>query len=462
MGRTFWHSFLTIWLTMAGAIAIIAAANAYLQVLPPKDSFIDSREYYTMETLSAYLRQDRVEEARAYAAMVATLTPPIQAGVTPKRLSGRDSCMSGPPPPPPLFGNDDRKTAPPGPFFGGPKEAWPPYPPMRPDKDGVVRLEARGKLACYHIEIRKERLSIFDRYAPALLPILAGLMASVISSFLLASYLVSPIMKIRGGLKTLAGGDFRVRIGRQIGRRRDELATLGKDFDVTAAKLEEMDAAQKRLFHDVSHELRSPLSRLQAAVGLLRKNPARLEALLPRIEREIKRQDGLVEEILTLARLGPNAAATLERERIDVLDLVVAIIDDAAFEAQAKRVAMDFTGVQSFVTRVNGELIYRAIENVARNAVKYCPEGSRIAISATLAGDGDRLALAIRNPGPIVPLEDVEKIFHPFTRLQESETGYGLGLAITRRALEAHGGSVEALANPEGGLTVTIFIPRLD
>ncbi|WP_137158339.1 HAMP domain-containing sensor histidine kinase [Rhizobium sp. FKL33] len=458
MGRTFWHSFLTIWLTMAGAIAIIAAANAYLQVLPPKDGFLDSREYFTIEALSGYLRRDEIDGARAYAAMLATLTPPIIARVKPAPLtdmvdceSGHDHSAFGAGPPP----AQDHP-------FGSRKTEWPPRLPVRPDKDGVVRLDERGQLACYHIEIVKDRVSYFDRYAPAVLPILAGLMASVISSFLLASYLVSPIMKIRSGLKTLAGGDFRVRIGGKLGRRRDELATLGKDFDVTAAKLEELDAAQKRLFHDVSHELRSPLSRLQAAVGLLRKNPARLEDLLPRMEREIKRQDGLVEEILTLARLGPNTAASLERERIDVLDLVAAIIDDAAFEAQAKGVAMDYSGVQSFVTRVNGELIYRAIENVARNAVKYSPPASRIIIAATVAADGQTLELAIRNPGPTVSKEDVEKIFRPFTRLQESESGYGLGLAITRRAIEAHGGSVEASANAAGGLTVTIIIPRLD
>lgn len=453
MGRTFWHSFLTIWLTMAGAIAIIAAANAYMQVLPPKDSFIDSREFYTMEALNAFLRRDQIDEARAYTAMLAQLTPPILARVTPGPLGGPKDCET--------WSDHPFFQGKPAPAFPDAAGEPPPHPPMQPDKDGVVRLDARGALACYHIEIQKERLSYFDRYGPAALPILAGLLASVISSFLLASYLVSPIMKIRAGLNTLAGGDFRVRIGRQIGGRRDELATLGKDFDVTAAKLEEMDAAQKRLFHDVSHELRSPLSRLQAAVGLLRKNPARLEGLLPRMEREIKRQDGLVEEILTLARLGPNAAS-LERETIDAIDLVAAIIDDAAFEAQAKGVAMDYSGVQTFVTRVNGELIYRAIENVARNAVKYCPPGSRIAIAATLSEDGDTLDLAIRNPGPVVPREDLEKIFHPFTRLQESETGYGLGLAITRRAVEAHGGSVEALANAAGGLTVTIRIPRLD
>jgi signal transduction histidine kinase len=458
MGRTFWHSFLTIWLTMAGAIAIIAAANAYLQVLPPKDSFIDSREFYTMQALHAFLRRDQIDEARAYTTMLAELTPPILARVTPGPLGGPNDCKTWSDHPFFQGGKHDKPAGQPA----AAAEEPPPHPPMQPDKDGVVRLDARGSLACYHIEIQKERLSYFDRYGPAVLPILAGLMASVISSILLASYLVSPIMKIRAGLKTLAGGDFRVRIGRQIGRRRDELATLGKDFDVTAAKLEELDAAQKRLFHDVSHELRSPLSRLQAAVGLLRKNPARLEALLPRMEREIKRQDGLVEEILTLARLGPNAVATLERETIDVIDLVAAIIDDAAFEAQAKGVAMDYAGAQSFVTRVNGELIYRAIENVARNAVKYSPAGSRISIAAALRNEGDALDLAIRNPGPVVPQEDIEKIFHPFTRLQESETGYGLGLAITRRAVEAHGGSVEALANAEGGLIVTIIIPRLD
>lgn len=453
MGRTFWHSFLTIWLTMAGAIAIIIAVNAYLQVLPPKDGFIDLQEKYTLEALAGFLREDETAEAASFVTMMGRQTPTMRIRFHVETGVPHAACPD---------------QVDPGPLARRARERLdeePPAPPkarMTPDSNGLVSLTTPGKAACYRIDLQKERLSLFDRIAPTVLPLLAGLLASVISSFLLANYLVSPIMKLREGLKTLAGGAFNVRIGAKLGKRRDEIATLGRDFDTTAAKLEEMDAAQKRLFHDVSHELRSPLSRLQAAVGLLRKNPARLDALLPRIEREIKRQDGLVEEILTLARLGPNAVASLERERIDVLDLVAAIVDDAAFEAQSKGVAMDFSGVQTFVTRVNGELIYRAIENVARNAVKYSPAGSRIAISATHEADSDRLVLAIRNPGPVVSQDDVEKIFHPFTRLQESESGYGLGLAITRRAMEAHGGAVEAIAHSDGGLTVTIFIPRLD
>jgi two-component system, OmpR family, sensor kinase len=452
MGRTFWHSFLTIWLTMAGAIAIIIAVNAYLEVLPPKDGFIDLQEKYTLEALAGFLRHDETVEADTFVTMMGRQTPTMRIRFHVEAGTAPEACRD-------LVG--------PGPLARHAREQQPDTPPpprgpqMTPDRNGLVSVTVPGLAACYRINLQKERLSLFDRIAPTVLPLLAGLLASVISSFLLANYLVSPIMKLREGLKTLAGGAFNVRIGAQLGKRRDEIATLGRDFDTTAAKLEQMDAAQKRLFHDVSHELRSPLSRLQAAVGLLRKNPARLETLLPRMEREIKRQDGLVEEILTLARLGPNAAATLERETIDVIDLVSAIIDDAAFEAQAKGVAMDYAGIQSFVTRVNGELIYRAIENVARNAVKYSPDGSRIAISAARSSDGETLELAIRNPGPIVPQEDIEKIFHPFTRLQESESGYGLGLAITRRAVEAHGGAVEALANPEGGLTVTIILPRL-
>jgi two-component system OmpR family sensor kinase len=444
MGRVFWHSFLTIWLTMAGAIAIMAVANAYLQILPPKDQFIDTREMFTLEGIGGYLAEDNFDGAVNFTHVMSRRDPPID--VTIEKVADRYSnectfartnlVYAGKQPP------DDMRGI------------------IRPD-GGIAKAYAHTDKNCYRVTLKKTRLSPFERYAPAVMPFVAGLMASVVSSFLLANYLVSPIMKLRTGLNTLAGGVFSVRIGNKLGRRRDEIATLGKDFDTTAAKLEELDTAQKRLFHDVSHELRSPLSRLQAAVGLLKKNSSKLDALLPRMEREIQRQDGLVEEILTLARLGPTSPHTLERQTIDVLDLLNAVVDDATFEAQPKGITVDFEGPDSFVTCVNGELIYRAIENVVRNAVKYSMSDCSIHVQAQILAGEDALSIRIANQGVVVPARDLEKIFQPFTRLQENEAGYGLGLAITRRAIQAHGGRVEAISNTGGGLTVTLVVPRL-
>jgi hypothetical protein len=241
----------------------------------------------------------------------------------------------------------------------------------------------------------------------------------------------------------------------------DEITALSHDFDVTAAKLEELQESRKRLFHDISHELRSPLSRMQAALGLLKKNPAKLDIVMPRMEREIERLDSLVEEILTLARLGSPKSRIVERQSLDVIDLLNAIIDDAAFEAQPRQITITFAGIESFVSQVNGELICRAVENVMRNAVKYSGEGTSISVSAQISIDRS-LDISVSNSGPFVSPEDVERIFEPFTRLLENEimAGHGLGLAIARRAIESHGGNVSAWSNPDGGLTVRLRLPQ--
>jgi two-component system OmpR family sensor kinase len=143
------------------------------------------------------------------------------------------------------------------------------------------------------------------------------------------------------------------------------------------------------------------------------------------------------------------------------MDLLQAIADDAQFEAQPRGIDVSYQAPDAFVSRLNGELIYRAIENVVRNALKYSPDNASVEVTAGLAA-GDCLEIRIANTGPHVPPEDAERIFQPFTRLQGEgpSTGHGLGLAITRSAIEAHGGEVHARSNPGGGLTVLLRIPR--
>jgi hypothetical protein len=286
-------------------------------------------------------------------------------------------------------------------------------------------------------------------------------LTSIVAAYVLTRYLARPVIALRSGLGALASGNFTARVGSRRGWWNDGITALGHDFDVTADKLEALQENQKQLFHDVSHELRSPLSRMQAALGLVRKNPAKLDAMLPRMEREIERLDGLVEQILTLARLRTPDNFVMERQTVDILDLVAVIIDDAAFEAEARNISIDFEGAESFVTQVNGELIYRAIENVVRNAVKYSDESSVISVKARTPGN-DTLDLSIHNHGPLVPPEDVDRLFDPFTRLNtnDSVSGHGLGMAITRRAIEAHGGTVSAISNPNGGLTVRLRLSK--
>ena len=283
-----------------------------------------------------------------------------------------------------------------------------------------------------------------------------GLVTSLVFSAALAWYLARPIRSLRSAFDAAAAGHLETRVSPHIGGRRDEIADLGRDFDRMAAQLQSLIVAQRRLLHDVSHELRSPLARLQAAVGLARQDPATAEASLERIEREASRLDRMVGEILTLARL--EAGTTGRRESVDFAHLVASIAEDARFEAEAlgKNVRIDIAGD----VQVSGDaaLLHRAVENIVRNALRFTRDGTSVEIS--LGTTGRRARLAVTDHGPGVASDEMQRIFEPFYRGGAADgAGFGLGLAIAQRAVEAHGGTIAASNAPMAGLLVEMELP---
>lgn len=296
---------------------------------------------------------------------------------------------------------------------------------------------------------------------PARLPpwmmLMIGAAASLAVSAVLAGYLTRPIRALRWAFGAAASGRLDTRVAPRIGARRDEIADLGRDFDRMAAQLQTLVGSQRRLLHDVSHELRSPLARLQAAIGLARQDPGRLEASLERIEREATRLDELVGEVLTLARL-----ETPERkpafQAVDLAELVASIGEDARFEAEssAKRVKLDLP--QTLSLQGNPELLHRAVENVVRNAVKYTAEGSEVVVR--LQQKAKCALLQVTDRGRGVSDAELARIFEPFYRAgNDTAKGFGLGLAIAQLAVQAHGGAIRAANVPGGGLEVEISLP---
>jgi len=221
-----------------------------------------------------------------------------------------------------------------------------------------------------------------------------------------------------------------------------------------------MQATRRTLLHDLSHELRSPLARMQAAIGLGRQDAEGARLLPGRIEREVQRLDTLVEELLTLHRLesaDDPAGERLATERVDLVELLAAITEDANLEASAaggRSVALQ--GAGPFVAQVNGDLVYRAFENVIRNAVKYTAPGTRVEVTARVSDGGRLLEISVADRGPGVPADKLQAMFEPFVRLEGSESvrGSGLGLTLARRAIVSHGGSIEAQRREGGGLVV--------
>lgn len=292
-----------------------------------------------------------------------------------------------------------------------------------------------------------------------LIPIIAALFGSLAAGLVLAWYLSRPLRHLRWALDRVAHGRLDTRVRPFMRGRRDEIADLAHDFDRMAEQLQKAVESRRVLLHDVSHELRSPLARMQTAIGLLRQDPALTEPMLARIELESERLDHLIEELLTLHRLEAGAPAT-PRERVDLIELLHAIAEDAEFEARAKgnQVRIDAEG--TYVTEVHGELIYRALENVIRNAVKYSPDGACVDVVARTGVDGLEVSVSDRGPG--VPAEMLDPIFEPFVRLPHPAAGRGagLGLAITRRAMTMHGAHAKAALRQGGGLEVTLSFPR--
>lgn len=292
---------------------------------------------------------------------------------------------------------------------------------------------------------------------PPLMPIAVGSVVNLFFAWWLAGYFARPIRTLHEAFEAEASGKLDTRIGTQMGSGQNELVALGQDFDRMAERLQQLVESQRRLLHDVSHELRSPLARLQAAADLLQQQPERAQEFIERMQRDTGRIDTLVGELLTLARLDAGTTDGLD-EAIDLGEIVADVIGDASFEAAAKACSIITDGDEQLLIQGNHELLYRAVENVVRNAVQYTAGNSSIGVSAH-AIEG-RLIVSVADRGPGVPMDDLDAIFEPFFRSgARSPTGYGLGLAIARRVALTHHGRITAANRPEGGLLVTIDLP---
>jgi signal transduction histidine kinase len=301
-----------------------------------------------------------------------------------------------------------------------------------------------------------------------------GLIIAIVSSglvcYFLAWYVTKPVARLRAATQQLAAGDLTARAGdpNSRSRRRDEIAGLIRDFDTMAGRLETLVKAQSRLLNDISHELRSPLARLNVALGLARQRSSpESAAMLERIELEASRLNELIGRLLTLARLEdgeqhvPSAPVLLD-------EVVLNVAEDAEFEAQARHCHVrSAIPAGSWGVRGDASLLHSAIENVVRNAIRYTREGTTVAIHLEKAGSAgkDEAVVRVTDCGDGVPADALEKLFQPFYRLDDARGrqtgGVGLGLAITERAVRFHGGRVSATNRAEGGLMVEIYLPLM-
>ncbi len=281
----------------------------------------------------------------------------------------------------------------------------------------------------------------------------------------LARYLTAPLRRLRASTRQLAGGDLAVRVGPAVGHRRDEIGELGRDFDYMAERIESLVSSQRRLLQDMSHELRSPLTRLNVAVELAaqRAGPEAGEAL-DRIEREAQRLNELIGQLLVLARLEADQRP-FRQASVDLSALVQQVATDADFEARSLDKQVTLTRCDRCLLAGDSELLRRAIENVVRNAIRYTAEKTAVEMSlfCEQSESPTNALIRIRDHGPGVPEDSIHDIFRPFHRIGDSRDrqsgGVGLGLAIAQQAIQSHGGSITAANASGGGLLVEINLP---
>lgn len=465
MSRLFWKIFLAFWLAMALLIGSLAWVNARIM----SQIGLDHPEDIDRVVINRLALMQAAIERRGMRARSTLRGPRFDADARDRRMvyvldsAGREI--------------DDR-----------------PLPPLirraldpLPEHNSDIRMIEPG---IYHVTSQNRdgewfHLVAISPRAPSLLSLsrtgivlrlILALMASAAVSLVLARSLTRPLARIRSAANALASGDLDARVG-SLGKRRDELSELAADFDHMADQLKAALIRQQRLLRDVSHELRSPLTRIQVASELARQ---RLEPLLANIgsaeslmelehiEADVQRLDRLIGDALQLARHDRSLQAQLDPVHqaptapFDLGELIARIVERARIESTHRGIELDVHLDKAIIVEASEALIDTAIENVLRNAIAYSPEHSRIDI--VLSTTSEHALITIEDRGPGVPESQLDLIFDPFYRVCEAREhrsgGTGLGLSIAQRALHTQGGQIRASNRAGGGLSVRIQLPR--
>src|SRR5262249_15463126 len=257
-----------------------------------------------------------------------------------------------------------------------------------------------------------------DPPSAQILRLLAVLITAGAVCYPLARYVARPLATLRAATQELAAGNLAVRVAPAIGRRRDELADRARAFDRMAERIDGLMSSERRLLRDISHELRSPLSRLHVALGLARQQAGDDQRALDRIEREAERLNVLIGQLLMLARL-ESGAMEPARESVDLAAVVREVVEDADFEVRSRGRALRVTAACDCTAIGAPDLLRGAVENLGRNAVRHTREGTAVEV-AMRADAPKHVTITVRDHGSGVPEELLPHIFHPFYRVGDA------------------------------------------
>lgn len=291
---------------------------------------------------------------------------------------------------------------------------------------------------------------------------------SALVTFVFAYLLTKPVRALRSAFRRFSAGDMSVRLPVARNALRDwggaDVRTLMIDFNEMADRIQALLEAHKTLLRDVSHELRSPLARLNVALELAREEAGDVAHALDRAELESSRLNALIGELLSLSLMEtihdvPNS------KLVQLGEVVEKLMPDLKFEADARGGRVIHNRKNACPVLGSEDLLRRALENVIRNAIRYSPSGAEVTVETSTepAEAGTTAIVRVCDSGPGVPQESLQAIFRPFYRVdsarQTTTGGVGVGLAIAQRAVQLHGGTIRAFNRKSGGLCVELCLP---
>lgn len=313
---------------------------------------------------------------------------------------------------------------------------------------GLLLIEAAGRR--YMFDMMKPYS--WQHFAEEKIIFLIVLLTCILLfGFLAIRWILGPLRLLSDGVRQVGSGnlDYRLPV-----KRLDEFGTLAGAFNSMTGRISEMLHARERLLLDVSHELRSPVTRMRVALEFLPASP-----VTHGMQADIRDMEAMIAEIVETQRLG-SPHGRLSLEATDVCALAREVITDRVHSVPAIVLASAPPGITTVLDRARMKTVFR---NVVDNALKYSDAGSdpvRIAVFRR----GGSIVIQVRDAGQGIPAEDLPHVFEPFYRVDKSRSrrtgGYGLGLSICRNIMEAHGGSVTVASEPGRGTTVELLLPE--
>lgn len=294
------------------------------------------------------------------------------------------------------------------------------------------------------------RIGVLGNLTTTLGLVVIALLVIASVAWLISRAIARPIGELQHVVREIASGQLDARVPAGIAARRDEIGALASDVNSMADQIARLLAGRQQLMGELSHALRSPLARLQAALAL----PNHQQ----RAEQEIARLDRVIGDLLRMSRL--DTAPNLVRKLVSMGELLEALAREEDIEARTRDVRLELSCEPDLTVIGDPELLHSAIENLVRNAIRYTHAGTPVEIIARR--HGDHVQVMVEDHGPGVPPEYLERIMEQWTRAPNrpgDPGGSGLGLAIARRVFELHGGRVVAANRPGGGLSIVTELP---